>query len=98
MVEHLGQQLQGLLEELRTVADPETAELQIQAVTSPAAEQVATAEARASRAEQAQRRAEAERAEADGAAEEATALSEQILPGSRSLASGWPRPPQSGTG
>jgi colicin import membrane protein len=81
MVEHLGQQLQGLLEELRTVADPEAAELQIEAVTSQAAEQVATAEARASRAEQAQRRVEAERAEADAAAEEASALSEQLRAG-----------------
>ena len=27
MIEHLGQQLQGLVEELRTVADPEAAEL-----------------------------------------------------------------------
>ncbi|MFQ1003708.1 hypothetical protein [Modestobacter sp. SSW1-42] len=78
MVEHLGQQLQGLLEELRTVADPEAAELQIEAAASQAAEQVATAEARATRAEQAQRRAEAERAEADAAAEEASALSEQL--------------------
>ncbi|UOY03238.1 hypothetical protein [Blastococcus sp. PRF04-17] len=78
MIEHLGQQLQGLLEELRTVADPEAAELQINAVTSEAAEQVATAAARASRAEQAQQRAEAERAEADAAAEEASALSEQL--------------------
>jgi colicin import membrane protein len=48
MVEHLGQQLQALVEELRTVADPEAAELQIEAVTSQAAEQVATAAARAS--------------------------------------------------
>jgi len=57
MIEHLGQQIQGLLEELRTVADPEAAELQIEAVTSHAAEQVATATARVSRAEQAQWRA-----------------------------------------
>jgi colicin import membrane protein len=78
MIEHLSQQLQGLLEELRTVADPETAELQIEAVTSQAAEQVATAVARASRAEQAQRRAETERTEADAAAEEASALCEQL--------------------
>jgi colicin import membrane protein len=63
------------------VADPEAAELQIEAVTSQAAEQVATAEARASRAEQAQRRAEAERAEAEGAAKEASALSEQLRAG-----------------
>lgn len=81
MVEHLGQQLQGLLDELRTVADPEAAEQQIEAVTSQAAEQVATAAARASRAEQAQRRAEAQRAEADAAAEEAAAQSEQLRTG-----------------
>lgn len=81
MVEHLGQQLHGLLEELRTVADPEAAELQIETVTSEAAEHVATAAARASRAEQAKQRAEAERAEADSAAEEASALSEQLRAG-----------------
>jgi colicin import membrane protein len=81
MIEHLDQQLQGLIEELRIVADPEAAELQIEAVTSQAAEQVAAAAARASRAEQAQRRAEAERAEADAAAEEATALSDQLRTG-----------------
>jgi len=78
MIEHLGQQMQGLLEELRTVADPEAAELQIEAVTSQAAEEVATATARASRAEQAQWHAEAERAEADAAAEEASSASEQL--------------------
>ena len=50
MIEHLNQQLKVLLEELRTVADPEAAELQIDAVTSEAAEQVATAAAHASRA------------------------------------------------
>lgn len=81
MIEHLNQQLKGLLEELRTVADPEAAELQIEAVTSEAAEQVAMAAARASRAEQAQQRAEAERAEADAAAEEASALSERLRTG-----------------
>ncbi|MBN1092123.1 hypothetical protein JKP75_05820 [Blastococcus sp. TML/M2B] len=81
MIEHLNQQLKGLLEELRTVADPEAAELQIETVTSEAAEQVATAAARASRAEQAQQRAEAERAEADSAAEEASVLSEQLRTG-----------------
>ncbi|WP_137161822.1 MULTISPECIES: hypothetical protein [Blastococcus] len=81
MIEHLNQQLKVLLEELRTVADPEAAELQIDAVTSEAAEQVATAAAHASRAEQARQRAEAERAEADSAAEEASALSEQLRTG-----------------
>ncbi|TQN43755.1 hypothetical protein FHU33_3219 [Blastococcus colisei] len=81
MIEHLTQQLKVLLEELRTVADPEAAQLQIEAVTSEAAEQVATAVARASRAEQAQQYAEAERAEADAAAEDASALSEQLRTG-----------------
>ncbi len=81
MIKHLNQQLEVLLEELRTVADPEAAELQIETVTSEAAEQVATAAARASRAEQARQRAEAERGEADSAAEEASALSEQLRAG-----------------
>ena len=43
MIEHLTQQLQALIEELRTAADPEAAELQVEAVTSQAAEQVAAA-------------------------------------------------------
>lgn len=73
MIEHLGQQMAVLLEELRTVGDPEAVEAQLEAVTSEAAEQVVAANARASRAEQAQRRAEAEREEADAAAAEATA-------------------------
>jgi len=68
MIEHLGQQMTVLLEELRTVGDPEAVEVQLEAVSSEAAEQVASANARASRAEQAQRRAEAEREEADAAA------------------------------
>ena len=77
MVEHLGQQLTSLVEELRTVADPDAAEVQIESVTTEAAERVAAATARASRAEQAQRRAEAERVEADAAATEASDLTEQ---------------------
>lgn len=72
MIEHLGQQMTVLLEELRTLGDPEAVEAQLEAVSSEAAEQVAAANARASRAEQAQRRAEAEREEADAAAGEAT--------------------------
>lgn len=72
MIEHLGQQLTALVEALRTVGDPEATEAQIESVASEAAEQVAGANARATRAEQAQRRAEAERDEADAAAEEAT--------------------------
>lgn len=38
MVEHLGQQLTALVEELRTVADPDAAEAQIEFVTTEAAE------------------------------------------------------------
>lgn len=77
IAEHLGQQMSALVEELRTVADPEAVEAQIETVTIEAAEQVASASARASRAEQAQRQAEAERAEADAAAVEASELAEQ---------------------
>jgi len=47
-------------------------------VASEAAENVAAATARATRAEQAQRRAEAEKEEADAAAEEATLKSEEL--------------------
>jgi colicin import membrane protein len=78
MIEHLGQQLAVLVEELRTVGDPEAAEAQLESVASEAAEQVAGANARATRAEQAQRRAEAEKAEADAAAEEAMRTSEEL--------------------
>lgn len=78
MIEHLGQQLSVLVDELRTVGDPEAVEAQLEAVSSEAAEQVAGAHARATRAEQAQRRAEAEKAEADAAASEATASLEQL--------------------
>jgi colicin import membrane protein len=77
MVEHLGAQLNALVEELRTVADPDAAEAQIESVTSEAAEQVATASVRATRAEQAQRKVESERVEADAAAVEASELAEQ---------------------
>src|SRR5690348_19667 len=78
MIEHLGQQLAALVEELRTVGDPEAAEAQIESAASEAAEQVAAANARASRAEQAQRRAEVERDEADAAAEEATRQNQEL--------------------
>lgn len=78
MIEHLGQQLTALVEELRTVGDPGAAEAQIESVASEAAEQVAAANARATRAEQAQRRAEADKEEADAAAEEAIGTSEQL--------------------
>lgn len=78
MIEHLGQQLTVLVDELRTVGDPEAVEAQLEAVSSEAAEQVASANARATRAEQTQRRAEAEKAEADAAATEATVALEQL--------------------
>ncbi|SEN91434.1 hypothetical protein [Cryobacterium luteum] len=78
MVEHLQQQLVVLVDELRTVADPGAAEAQIEAVTSDAAEQVASAVARANRAETATRTAEAERAEADAAAEESAAVVDEL--------------------
>lgn len=78
MLEVAATQLTSLLEELRTVADPDAAEAQIEAVTTEAAEQVAAAASRASRAEQAQRLAEAERAEADAAATEAAATAGQL--------------------
>ncbi len=78
MAELLGQQLGTFLEELRTLADPEAAEAQIEAVTSEAAERVAVAAAAAIRAEQAQRAAERLQAEADAAAAEATALAEDL--------------------
>ncbi|MGM0386657.1 MAG: hypothetical protein ACQERF_11860 [Actinomycetota bacterium] len=78
MIEHLGQQMAVLLEELRTVGDPEAVEAQLEAMSSEAAEQVAAANARASRAEQAQRRAEAELEEADAAAAEATSETVQL--------------------
>lgn len=72
MIEHLGQQLAALVDELRTVGDPGAAEAQIESISTEAAEKTAAANARATRAEQAQRRAEAEKAEADAAAQEAT--------------------------
>lgn len=78
MIEHLGQQLSVLVDELRTVGDPDAVEAQLEAVSSEAAEQVATANARATRAEQTQRRIEAEKAEADAAATEATVALEQL--------------------
>ncbi|MCO4265252.1 hypothetical protein NG697_20465 [Pseudarthrobacter sp. MDT3-26] len=77
MVEHLGQQLAALIEDLRTVAAPDAVEAQIESVTAEAAAQVAAATARTSRAEQAQRQANAERLEADAAASEASDLAEQ---------------------
>jgi colicin import membrane protein len=78
MFEHMQQQLVALVVEMRTVADPDAAEAQIEAITSDAAEQVTVAAARANRAEVATRKAEAERAEADAAAEESAALADEL--------------------
>ncbi|WP_199184200.1 hypothetical protein [Cryobacterium sp. Y62] len=47
MVEHFGQQLTALVEGLRTVADPDAAEAQIESVTTETAERVAASTARA---------------------------------------------------
>lgn len=65
MIEHLEGQLRSLVGELATVGDLDAAEAQAESVASDAAEQVASAIARATRAEQAQRRAETDRADAD---------------------------------
>src|SRR6478735_1539357 len=53
MIEHLGQQLASLVEELRMVGDPDAAEAQIESISTEAAEKIAAAAARATRAEQA---------------------------------------------
>jgi chromosome segregation ATPase len=78
MGEHLVEQLRALIEELRTVADPDAVEAQLESMSTDAAEQVAASSARATRAEQAQRRAESERAQADAAAAEAVELADQL--------------------
>ena len=78
LLEQLGAQLPALVQELRTLGDPDAAEAQIEAVTSEAQERVAAASARASRAEAATRHAEAEQAEADAAAIEATERAEDL--------------------
>lgn len=78
MSEHLIEQLTRLLDELRTLADPDVAETHIAAVTADAAEQVAAAAARATRAEQAQHAAAAHADEANAAATEATTLNETL--------------------
>ena len=68
---HLVSALTGVLEELRTLGDPDAAAAQIEAVTTDAEQRVAEALARAARAENAQRTTDAQRREADAAAEEA---------------------------
>lgn len=78
MIEHLEGQLRVLVEELGTVGDLDAAEAQAESVASDAAEAVASATARATRAEQAQRRAEAERTDADALTAEAIAGSELL--------------------
>lgn len=72
MTEHLVVQLGSLLEQLRTVGDPDAAQAQMESVASEAAEQVAAANARATRAELSLRKAMADTDEADAAAAEAT--------------------------
>ncbi|MBA2694311.1 MAG: hypothetical protein H0U62_00325 [Actinobacteria bacterium] len=76
MIDVLNGQLVALVGELRTTGDPDAAAAQIEVMTAQAAEEVATANARASRAEQAQRAANSERADADAAAAEATAVAD----------------------
>ena len=76
MIDVLNSQLTSLVEELRTTGDPDAAAAQIESVTAQSAEQVAAANARASRAEQAQLQAEAQAADADAAAVEATTAAE----------------------
>jgi hypothetical protein len=70
--------LNTVLEELRTLGDPDAAAVQIEAVTAEAEQRVAVALARAARAEQDRGAAEQQRAEADAAAEEATGMVESL--------------------
>ena len=70
--------LTAVVEELRTLGDPDAAAVQIEAVTTEADQRVAEATARAARAERDQRAAELRRAEADAAAEEATDQAAQL--------------------
>lgn len=76
MIELLQQQLNSLVAELHTLADPDAAEAHIQSVTADAAEKVAAETARATRAEEGRWDADALRGEADAAAEEATVVAE----------------------
>lgn len=78
MAEHLADQLTQLLQELRSVRDPDLAQTQIAAVTADAAEQVAAANARASRAEQAHQLARTQADDATAAADEAIAHEEEL--------------------
>lgn len=78
MAEHLVSQMNELIGELRTLGDPDTAEAQLEAAASEAAEQVAAATGRAVRAEQALRAAVADKEEADAAALEATSNAQEL--------------------
>ena len=77
-VSQLSATLIAVLEELRTLGDPDAAAAQIEAVTTEAEQRTAEATARAARAEQDRREAVQARAEADGAAEEAVADLERL--------------------
>ncbi|MDH6238234.1 hypothetical protein [Cryobacterium sp. CG_9.6] len=85
MIEHLQQQLVLVVDDLQTIADPDAAQAQIESVTADAAEQVASAAARANRAETAMHEAEANRAEADAAAEESAAQVDDLCTALKAL-------------
>ncbi len=78
LTEQLSRTLTAVVEELRTLGDPDAAAAQIEAVTAEAEERTAGAASRAARAEQDRREAEQDRREADAAAEEAAAEVEQL--------------------
>ncbi len=77
-VEQLSKTLGAVVEELRTLGDPDAAAAQIEAVTAEAEQRTAEAAARAARAVQNRHEAEQSRAEADSAAEEAVADVERL--------------------
>ncbi|SEO01452.1 TniQ family protein [Cryobacterium luteum] len=77
MAPHLVQQLTVFIDELRIVADPDAAEVQIESVMAEADAHIAAATARTSRAEHAGSQANAERVEADAAARKASELAEE---------------------
>ena len=70
--------LATVLQELRTLGDPDAAAVQIEAVSTEAEQRVATAMARAAHAEQERQTAEHQRADADAAAEDANARAEAL--------------------
>lgn len=77
-VNQLSTTLTNVLEQLRTLSDPDAAAVQIEAITADAEQRVAGEQSRAARAEQARRTAEQERAEADAAAEDALAAAASL--------------------